>query len=159
MRSLLGLLLLTGCMTAAESHGTTAKEYKGTVDVLIVNATPEKMCGLYMSYDTDADYGDNWLPVAGLPVGQAAEFKVKPGTYKAKWNSCKDMADAPTANYSATLVAGTAFPLTEDIQLYAFVSDGTPPTKRAMPRPKLKMVKFIGQTTYIAKPTVTAAKE
>jgi hypothetical protein len=141
-----------------ESHGTTAKDYQGTVEVVIVNATPEKMCGLYMSYDNDVDYGDNWLPVAGLPVGQSASFKVKPGTYKAKWNSCRDMHDAPTANYSATLVAGTAFPVMDAMQLYAFVSDGTPPTKRAMPRPKLKMVKFIGQTTYIAQPTV-AAKE
>src|SRR5690349_8472554 len=103
MRTLLALTLLAGCMTAAESHGTTAKQYQGTVDVVIVNATPEKMCGLYMSYDNEADYGDNWLPAQGLEVGKSMQFKVKAGTYKAKWNSCKDMADAPTANYSATL--------------------------------------------------------
>lgn len=145
-------------MAGAESHGATAKDYVGTVTVAIINATPEKMCGLYMSYDTESEYGDNWLPEAGLPVGKSLEFKVKPGTYKAKWNSCKDMNDAPTANYSSTLVAGTAFPVTENMQLYAFVSDGTPPTKRAMPHPKLKMVKFIGQTTFIAQPAV-AAKE
>ncbi len=141
-------------MTAAESHGTTAKEYKGAVDVVVVNATPEKMCGLYMSYDSEPDYGDNWLPVAGLPVGKSVTFKVKPGTYKAKWNSCRDISDAPTENYSATLVAGTAFPIEQPLQLYAFVSDGTPPTKRGMPVPKLTMVKFIGQGTQL-----TAAKE
>src|SRR5262245_2956790 len=143
MRSLLAIALLTGCMAGMESHGVTAKDYRGDVDVVVVNATPEKMCGLYMSFDTEQDYGDNWLPEAGLPVGKAVAFKVKPGTYKAKWNSCRDMHDAPTANYSATLVAGTAFPITDSMQLYAFVSDGTPPTKRAMPRPKLKMIKFI----------------
>jgi hypothetical protein len=158
MRSLLAVTLLAGCMSGVESHGTTAKDYAGTVNVVLVNATPEKMCGLYMSFDTDLEYGDNWLPQSGLPVGKSLEFKVKPGTYKAKWNSCRDIQDAPTANYSATLVAGTAFPITEDLQLYAFVSDGTPPTKRGMPRPKLKMIKFIGQTTLLAQPAV-AAKE
>ena len=141
-------------MAQAESHGVTAKQYAGTVDVVVVNATPEKMCGLYMSFDTDYEYGDNWLPAGGLPVGKSITFKVQPGTYKAKWNSCNDVSDAPTANYSATLVAGTAFPITEPLQLYAFVSDGTPPTKRGMPVPKLKMVKFIGQTTEL-----TAAKD
>lgn len=141
-------------MASTESHGLTAKQYAGAVDVVLVNATPEKMCGLYMSFDTDHEYGDNWLPTAGLPVGKSITFKVRPGTYKAKWNSCSDVSDAPAANYSATLVAGTAFPITEPLQLYAFVSDGTPPTKRGMPVPKLKMVKFIGQTTEL-----TAAKD
>src|SRR5215203_4397360 len=98
MRGLLALSLLTGCMTSFESHGATAKQYAGTVDVVMVNATPEKMCGLYMSYDNDVEYGDNWLPESGLPVGKSVAFKVKPGTYKAKWNSCKDISDAPTAN-------------------------------------------------------------
>ena len=141
-------------MTSVESHGATAQQYAGTVDVVVVNATPEKMCGLYMSYDNDVDYGDNWLPESGLPVGKSVAFKVKPGTYKAKWNSCKDISDAPTANYSATLVGGTAFYIETPLQLYAFVSDGTPPTKRGMPVPKLKMLKFIGQGTQL-----TAAKE
>jgi hypothetical protein len=146
-------------MAATESHGTTAKAYEGTVDVVVVNATPEKMCGLYMSFDNDVEYGDNWLPVNGLPVGKSMQFKVKPGTYKAKWNSCRDISDAPTENYAATLVGGTAFPLEQDTQLYAFVSDGTPPTKRGMPVPKLKMIKFIGQGRHLAPPTVTASKE
>ena len=137
-----------------ESHGATAQQYAGTVDVVMVNATPEKMCGLYMSYDNDVEYGDNWLPESGLPVGKSVAFKVKPGTYKAKWNSCKDISDAPTANYSATLVGGTAFYIETPLQLYAFVSDGTPPTKRGMPVPKLKMLMFIGQGAQL-----TAAKE
>lgn len=141
-------------MSYQESHGVTAKEHAGTVDVVVVNATPEKMCGLYMSFDNQPEYGDNWLPLGGLPVGKSVAFKVQPGTYKAKWNSCKDISDAPTATYSATLVAGTAFPIEEPLQLYAFVSDGTPPTRRGMPVPKLKLVKFIGQTTQL-----TAAKD
>lgn len=140
-------------MSSHESHGVTALEYAGTVDVVVINATPETMCGLYMSFDTEPEYGDNWLPRAGLPVGKSIQFKVKPGTYKAKWNSCKDVSDAPTVTHAATLVGGTAFPIEESLQLYAFVSDGTPPTKRAVPRPKLKLQKFIGQTTQL-----TAAK-
>jgi hypothetical protein len=149
MRALLAVSLLTGCMTYQESRGSTAKEHAGAVDVVVVNATPETMCGLYMSFDRDAEYGDNWLPRGGLAVGESIAFKVKPGTYKAKWNSCKDISDAPAATYSATLVAGTAFPIEAPLQLYAFVSDGTPPTKRGMPVPKLAMVKFIGQATQL----------
>jgi hypothetical protein len=146
-------LLLAGCISNVESHGTTAKEYAGTVPVVFINATPEKVCGLYISYDTEQDYGDNWLPGDGLDVGGSVELKVKEGTYKAKWNTCKDVRNVGSVNYAATLVGGTAFPITEPLQLYAFVSDGTPPTKRAVPRPRMKMVKFIGQTTEL-----TAAK-
>lgn len=140
-------------MSSHESHGVTALEYAGSVDVVVINATPETMCGLYMSFDTEPEYGDNWLPRGGLPVGKSIRFKVKPGTYKAKWNSCKDVSDAPTVAHAATLVGGTAFPIEEPLQLYAFVSDGTPPTNRAVPHPKLKLQKFIGQTTQL-----TAAK-
>ena len=142
-------VLLVGCTYGEESHGTTAKLYKGTVPVTLVNATPEKLCGLYISYDNDPEYGDNWLPEGGLPVGKSIDFQVKEGTYKAKWNTCHDAKDMPTVNYSATLVHETALFLDQPVQLYAFVSDGTPPTKRAMPRQHLKMVKFIGQTTEI----------
>ena len=146
---LLPLVLLVGCVSDTESHGTTAKLYTGGVPVTFINATPEKLCGLYISYDNDPEYGDNWLPMGGLPVGQSVDFKVKEGTYKAKWNTCHDAKDMPTVNYSATLVHETALFLDQPIQLYAFVSDGTPPTKRGMPKPHLKMVKFIGQTTEI----------
>lgn len=150
MRNLLLLsLLAAGCISNAESHGVTAKEYAGTVPVVFINATPEKLCGLYISYDREPEYGDNWLPAEGLPVGQSIELRVKDGTYKAKWNTCKDVRDVGSLNYSATLMGGTAIPITEPLQLYAFVSDGTPPTKRAVPRPRLKLVKFIGQTTEL----------
>jgi hypothetical protein len=149
MRTLLLSLLLAGCISNAESHGTTAKEYAGTIPVVFINATPERLCGLYISYDNEPDYGDNWLPEGGLPIGQSLELQVKDGTYKAKWNTCKDVRDVGSVNYSATLVGGTAIPITEPLQLYAFVSDGTPPTKRGVPRPHLKMVKFIGMTTEL----------
>lgn len=142
-------LALAGCVSYAESHGVTAKEYAGTVPVVFINATPEKLCGLYISFDSEIEYGDNWLPQDGLPVGESLELQIKEGTYKAKWNTCKDVRHTGSVNYSATLVAGTAIPITEPLQLYAFVSDGTPPTKRAVPRPRLKMVKFIGQTTEL----------
>ncbi len=149
MRSILAFVLLTGCVSTTESHGTTAKAYKGTVPVAFINATPEKLCGLYISYDNDPEYGDNWLPVDGLAVGKTVDFQIKEGTYKAKWNTCRDASNAPTINYSATLVGETAVYLDQPVQLYAFVSDGTPPTKRAVPKPRVKLVKFIGQTTEI----------
>src|SRR5258705_7701826 len=114
MRSILGLLLAVfGCSSASESHGTTAKQYVGTIHVVFINATPERVCGLYISYDTEPEYGDNWIPIGGLPVGQSLDLKIKPGTYKAKWNSCKDVSDRPTVSYAATLVGGTAFPIEE----------------------------------------------
>jgi hypothetical protein len=151
MLATLALGLAAGCSSPAESHGTTAKEYGGTVPIVFINATPERLCGLYISYDNEPDYGDNWLPIGGLPVGQSLELKIKPGTYKAKWNTCKDARDRPTISYAATLVGGTAIPIEgEPLQLYAFVSDGVPPTKRGVPRPRMKMIKFIGQVTEIA---------
>lgn len=154
MRTLLLPLVFAGCISNVESRGVTAKEYAGTVPVVIINATPETLCGLYISYDNEPEYGDNWLPADGLPVGESLELKVKEGTYKAKWNTCKDVRDVGAVSYAATLVGGTAFPINEPLQLYAFVSDGTPPTKRAVPRPRMKMIKFIGQTTEL-----TAARE
>jgi hypothetical protein len=146
---LLSALLAAGCISTTESHGVTAKAYAGTVPIVFINATPERLCGLYLSFDNEREYGDNWLPAGGLPVGKSLELQVRDGTYKAKWNTCKDVRDVGSVNYSATLVAGTAIPITEPLQLYAFVSDGTPPTKRAVPRPRLKLVKFIGQTTEL----------
>lgn len=151
MRTLLlaSALLAGGCISSTESRGVTAKEYSGSLPVTFINATPERVCGLYISYDNEQEYGDNWLPDGGIAVGQSIDLKIKEGTYKAKWNTCKDVRDVGAVNYSATLVAGTAIPITEPLQLYAFVSDGTPPTKRAVPRPRLKLVKFIGQTTEL----------
>ena len=147
--ALVGAVAAVGCVSSSESHGVTAKQYAGTVAVAFINATPEKLCGLYISYDHEPEYGDNWLPADGLPVGASIDLNIKAGTYKAKWNTCKDVRDVGSVNYSATLMGGTAIPITEALQLYAFVSDGTPPTKRAVPRPRLKLVKFIGQTTEL----------
>jgi hypothetical protein len=152
MRSLALLaffLVLVAC-APTESHGVTAKQYRGGVEMTFINATPEKLCGLYISYDNDPEYGDNWLPVDGLPVGKSVDFTIKEGTYKARWNNCHDARDTPTVNYAATLVGETAIFVDQPVQLYAFVSDGTPPTKRAVPKRNLKMVKFIGQSTEIA---------
>lgn len=149
MRTLLLSLLATGCLSNTESHGVTAKEYAGTIDVTFINATPEKVCGLYLSYDSEPEYGDNWAPRDGLAVGETMHLRIKPGVYKAKWNNCKDVRHAGSVNYSATLVADTAIEIEIPLQLYAFVSDGTPPTKRAVPRPRMKLVKFIGQTTEL----------
>src|SRR5688572_29600069 len=110
MRTLLASLLLAGCISNTESHGTTAKEYAGTVPVVFINATPEKLCGLYISFDNEPEYGDNWLPEDGLPVGKQLELRVKEGTYKAKWNTCKDVRDVGSVSSAGTFVGGTAFP-------------------------------------------------
>lgn len=142
-------VLLAGCVSYTESHGVTAKEYRGTVAMVFTNATPEKVCGLYLSDDKAPEYGDNWLPVAGLATGKSVEFQVKPGTYKARWASCKDAHDAPTVAYSACLVDETAIDIEVPTQLFAFVSDGTPPTKRATPRRDMQLVRFGGLGTQI----------
>ena len=153
MRSLLALPLLVGCV-AGESHGTTAKQYTGTVDVVFINATPDKVCGLYMSYDNETDYGDNWLPAAGLPSGQSVEFRVKPGTYKAKWSSCKDATDLKqaklVATYAATLVHQNAIQIDRPTQLFAFIATSTAPTKYAPVKPRTRLVRFEGHATVIS---------
>jgi hypothetical protein len=142
-------VLLAGCISYTESHGVTAKQYSGKVQMVFTNATPEKLCGLYLSDDKEPDYGDNWLPAGGLATGASLEFRVKPGTYKARWASCKDAHDAPTVSYSACRVHETAIDLEVPTQLFAFVSDGTPPTKRATPRRGLQLVRFGGLSTQI----------
>jgi hypothetical protein len=138
------LVLLVGCVSYRESHGVTATQYRGTVPLVFTNALPEKVCGLYISSDSDAEYGDNWIPEGGLATGKSVEFRVKPGTYKARWASCKDAHNAPTVSYSACLVHETALEIDEPTQLFAFVSDGTPPTRRAAPRPHMRLVRFVG---------------
>src|SRR5260221_9113658 len=114
MRTALVLsLLLAGCYSTGESHGDTAKAYSGTVAMTFTNATPDRVCGLYLSYDAQDTYGDNWLPATGITSGQSVDFKVKPGVYKAKWSSCKDAKDVKqaklVATYSAGIVHQTAF--------------------------------------------------
>jgi hypothetical protein len=95
-------LLAAGCISTTESHGVTAREYSGSVPVTFINATPERLCGLYISFDNEPEYGDNWLPAGGLPVGKSLDLTIKDGTYKAKWNTCKDVRDVGSVNYSAT---------------------------------------------------------
>ena len=117
------------------------------------NATPERICGLYLSSDSDADYGDNWLPVE-LQTGMSIDFHVKPGVYKARWSSCKDAKDVATtklvATYSAARIHATAVHLSGPTQLYAFVADGGAPTKRSPVKPRYKVIPFEGSTTIMS---------
>lgn len=137
-------VLLAGCVSYTESHGVTAKEYRGTVDLVFTNASPERVCGLYLSDDKAPEYGDNWLPTGGVATGKSVAFRVKPGTYKARWASCKDAHDAPTVTYAACRVNETALDIEVPTQLFAFVSDGVPPTRRATPRRDMQLIRFGG---------------
>lgn len=121
---------LVGCAASSvsSSHGETLREYAGGIPVVFTNATPDRMCGLYMSADDVLDYGDNWLPLAGLTSGASVELRVKPGTYKAKWETCPKHG-IPT--FAATLWHEMAFTVDHETQLYAYVAETIPPTKRA----------------------------
>jgi hypothetical protein len=151
MRTLGLLLIAAGC--AAATHGLTAAQYVGTVPLTFTNATPERICGLYLSSDSDANYGDNWLPVE-LQTGMSIDYKVKPGVYKARWSSCKDAKDVDrtklVATYSAARVHATAVHLSGPTQLYAFVADGGSPTKRSPVKPRYKVIPFEGGTTIMS---------
>lgn len=155
MRTALALsLLLAGCYATGESHGDTAKTYSGTVAMTFTNASPDRVCALHLSYEAQDAYGDNWLPSAGVDSGKSVEFNVKPGTYKAKWSSCKDAKDVKTAKmvatYSATLVHQTAFDIKEPTQLFAFIAGSGAPTKFAAVKPHTKLVRFEGNATVIS---------
>jgi hypothetical protein len=138
-----------GCGAAApELRGITAARYAGATPVVFTNASPAHMCGLYLSADDEPDHGDNWLAAAGLPSGASLELSVRPGTYKARWDTCRGTGTAPGAHfYAATLWRDTAVTLDEQpTQLYAYIADRVPPTQRA---PVLggshKLVRFPGQ--------------
>jgi hypothetical protein len=134
---------LTGCVAVVgESRGVTQKQHAGTVSVVFTNASPDKMCGLHMSFDNEQKYGDNWLPAEGLPSGKSIELKMKPGKYKANWNTCKTGAKP---YYAGTLCSQWAFTVKEPIQLFAYIADAVAPTKRAGPVDSHRMVKFVGQ--------------
>ena len=155
MRTALVLALtLSGCYSMGETHGETADHYKGAVAVTFTNASPDRMCHLYLSYDQEEAYGDNWLPEAGLPSGQSVEFKVRPGTYKAKWSSCKDATDVKqaklVATYASTLVHQNAVQIDQPTQLFAFVAGTTAPTKYAPVKPHTRLVRFEGHATVIS---------
>jgi len=125
------LCTLVGCaasLSPAAPHGATRFQFRGGIEAVFTNATPDKMCGLYMSDDADLDYGDNWLDARGLPSGQSIVLRVRPGTYKARWETCPKKG-VPT--YAATLWRETSFEIERDTQLYAYVAESTPPTQRA----------------------------
>jgi hypothetical protein len=147
-------LSAAGCYSTAETHGDTAKHYTGAIALTFTNASPDRLCHLYLSYEQDDAYGDNWLPEAGLPSGKSIAFEVKPGKYKAKWSSCRDAADVKqqklVATYAATLVHGNAIELAEPTQLFAFVASATAPTKYAAIKPHTKLVRFEGHATVIS---------
>jgi hypothetical protein len=158
MRVLTSLLIATaatGCGAVATntSHGVTRGELGGNVAVVFTNASPEKMCDLHMNVEGSDKFGDNWLAQGGLDVGKSAEFKIKPGKYKATWSTCRQGADG--AWFAGTLTQETGFEVKEATQLFAFVADTVAPTKRAAPRDFHKMVKFPGQ--QIGGPVVAVA--
>jgi hypothetical protein len=154
---LVGLVGLVGCQQATRPKSVTAAEYGGRLPLVFTNATPEKLCGLYMSFDGARDYGDNWLATA-LPSGKSLELRVKPGTYKARWESCtKTRGVTPTL--AATLWRERAFEVSQETQLYAYIADTTAPTKRAavLGRDHHKVM-FQGQTIApIGTPQVVVA--
>ena len=142
MAMVLGGLIGCGSMMPTESRGVMRKQLAGTSSVVFTNASPDKMCGLYMSNDRNGKFGDNWLPREGLASGKSIEVKVKPGKYQATWNTCKTIGKP---YFAATLTQETAFAVGEPTQLFAFVADTVAPTKRAAVRDFHKMIKFQGQ--------------
>jgi hypothetical protein len=147
-------LALAGCYSIAETHGDTAKAYSGAVPVTFTNASPDRVCHLYLSFEREDAYGDNWLPEAGLPSGQSVQFQVRPGTYKAKWSSCKDATDVKqqklVATYAATMVHQNAVELTQPTQLFAFIATATAPTRFAPVKAHTRLVRFEGHATVIS---------
>jgi hypothetical protein len=124
--------VMSGCVLGGgvdETRGATRALYNGAVLVKLTNATPDRLCGFYMTYDRETEYGDNWLPESGVPSGSSVDFKVKPGKYKARWDTCRDGPKKPY--YAATLWRDTAVDVQQQTQLYAFVADTVSPTKRA----------------------------
>jgi len=145
--------VMAGCVSSAsEVRGTTRAQYAGTVPLMFTNATPDRMCGLYMTDDREDAYGDNWLPEAGVPSGGSVQFRVKPGKYKARWDTCRE---APAKRYfAATLWREAAVHVAQrETQLYAYVADSVAPTKRApaMGRDH-NVVRFPGQPIDPAPP-------
>nr|MBA3820588.1 hypothetical protein [Deltaproteobacteria bacterium] len=141
----IGLAITGGCAASTgASHGVTYREYVGTTTVVFTNASPEQMCELHMSFEDRRDYGDNWLTPAGLPSGKSIEFQVRPGTYKATWNTCKKSATTPY--YAGTATGELAIHVTQQTQLFAYTADVVVPTKRAAALGRdYQVVRFPGQ--------------
>lgn len=152
-------VLVTGCSYGAGTtgnRGQTMKQHAGAVSVVFTNASPDTVCGLHLSFDGQAKHGDNWLPPEGLPSGKSVEFKVKPGKYKATWNTC---TSSQKPYYAATLVGDWAFEVKDSTQLFAYVADTVAPTERAAPRDFYKMVKFPGQMITPGTGTAVAQRD
>jgi hypothetical protein len=145
MRALLLVLTAaTGCAPMlAESYGETRKEYAGKVSLVFTNATVAKMCGLHITQDRGG-FGDNWLTSDGLDSGQSLRVKVKPGIYRATWNTCKP-DDKTDPWLAGTLTKDTSFEVKEPTQLFAFVASSIAPTKYAHAEDFHKMIRFPGQ--------------
>lgn len=133
-----------GAMTGPGSRGQTLDQHRGSIALVFANASPQKMCALRMAFDEAESFGDNWLPAEGLPTGKSITFHVKPGTYKATWNTCLPRTDAEPY-YAGTLTQELAFEVGEATQLFAFVADTVAPTSRAAPEDFHTLVKFAGQ--------------
>lgn len=135
---------VAGALSSSEPRGATYARYKGPVLVMFTNASPDRMCGLYMTDDREEDYGDNWLPAAGVPSGGSVEFRVKPGKYKARWDTCREGSGKPY--YAATLWREAAVTVARETQLYAYVADAVAPTRRAQAMGRsYNVVRFPGQ--------------
>src|SRR5215212_11201745 len=115
---LVGGLVLSACGYAGAggaSHGETLREYRGAVPVVFTNATPDRMCGLYMSFDDADSYGDNWLPAEGLAPGKSLEVKIRSGKYKARWDTCRS-PDKAKPFYAATMFRERSVNIAEPTQ-------------------------------------------
>jgi hypothetical protein len=141
----LGVVVLTvGCAaTVHEPRGANTARFRGATSLVFTNASPARMCGLFIAADDGGKLGDNWLPRGGLASGASLEFRVKPGRYQATWATCRPDRGVPF--FAATLTRETAFEVTEDAQLFAFVADTVAPTTRAPLRPYHKLITFAGQ--------------
>jgi hypothetical protein len=135
----------TACSYGTEaSRGTTAQKYSGRIEVVFTNASPDTMCGLYMSDDHEDQYGDNWLPASGLKSGQSVKFWVKKGSYKARWDTCRSSQQAKF--FAGTMCSQMAIDIADTTQLFAYVADKVAPTKRAATLGNgYKLVRFPGQ--------------
>lgn len=140
---LLGLGAI-GCVSLPDQpRGETLRLHTGSVPVVFTNATPAKMCGLYMSYEDQDAYGDNWLPRGGLASGKSIEFRVRQGRYKARWDTC---TTGGKPLYAATLWRELGFVVDQETQLYAYVADRSSPTQRAaVLTHDYQIVRFQGQ--------------
>jgi hypothetical protein len=143
----LGLVLggLVGCAGSQTpwKGGETKRMYYGGVTMVLTNASPQDMCAFQMTADGEVGLGDNWLPREGLKSGQSIELHVKPGTYQATWNTCRQ---GTKPYFAGTLIGERAFEVRGETQLYVFVADVVAPTKRAATRDRdYQVVRFPGQ--------------